>query len=58
MTDKTRLALEKFILMDGILSLRKYCLSQKFHGFENQYVNPDDIVLRIEETLQEFNRVY
>jgi len=32
--------------------LRKYLISDKFAGFENKFVNPDDILRRLDEFRQ------
>jgi len=34
----------------GLRSVRDYCLSDKFLGEGNNYVNPSDIVLRVDTT--------
>ena len=34
-----------------VLALKSYCLSDKFVGHENNYVNPSDIVLRIDNDI-------
>lgn len=43
-------------LREAIQSLREYLYHPKFQGVSSAYVNPDDILLRIEEGLDETAR--
>ena len=33
----------------GLMDIMRYLNSDKFHGIENNFVNPNDIILRINE---------
>lgn len=44
------------IYADGIIEIERYLNNSKFHGIENNYVNPDDIKLRLNEIKNEIFR--
>jgi len=45
----SKLQEENRIMKEGLEFIRSYLSSSKFHGELNNYVNPQDILLRIEE---------
>jgi len=39
-------------LEEGILRIRAYLTSEKFHGFDNNFVNPHDIIRMIDQDIR------
>lgn len=44
------------IYAEGLREIQAYINSDKFQGFDNNYVNPDDIRMRINEVFNEVSR--
>lgn len=45
------------VLRSGISDLKAYMNHPKFQGFENHFVNPDDVISRLNETINNADSV-
>lgn len=52
-----KLQKENKILTEGIEEIQRYLRSSKFQGAENNFVNPQDILLRLQEIQNDIDRV-
>ena len=57
-TENEILKKELDALTTGISDLASYLRSEKFQGIDNNWVNPQDVLLRLRETLNAANDVH